>query len=234
MAEKSETLTEACAPVFLYLTTFRRNSGTSTLSVDALHTALQREIERVRRRCDEDRKLRPLFDRAFYALVAAADQVVLSSAWPQRAAWSMKLLEMHYFKTSEGGKKFFRYVEEVLNDPSEEAVELAELLFTCLALGFQGELMGEPRELERRRRQLYEKARLPGRMGETISPEAYGRDATRKISKLPTVGILRLVVVTLAAIVFALVVGNGVTKMVNDDVVNKIDRQIDDLEEPGD
>lgn len=205
MAARSPTLSEACAPVFLYLTTFRRNSATSKQTIEALREALQREFERVRRACDEDSKLRPLFERANYALVAAADQVVLSSSWPQKAGWSVQLLEMHYFQTAEGGKRFFRFADEILADPSDGGAETAELLFTCMALGFQGELLGEPRELERRRRLLYEKARLPGRMGETLTPDAYGRDVPRRMPRLPTIGILRLSLITAAAILFAVI-----------------------------
>jgi type IV/VI secretion system ImpK/VasF family protein len=200
MPARSPTLAEACAPVFLYLTTFRRNSASSTQTIEALQAALQREFEKVRHACDEDSKLRPLFERAFYALVASADQVVLSSAWPQRAGWSVQLLEQHYFRSAEGGKRFFRFVDEILADPGDGAVEVAEALFTCMAFGFQGELLGEPRELERRRRQLYEKARLPGRMGETLTPEAYGRDVPRRMPRLPTLGIVRLSMITVAAI----------------------------------
>lgn len=206
MATRTPTLTEACAPIFLYLTTFRRNSTSSAQTIESLSAALQADFDRVRRACDEDYQLRPLFDRSFYALVAATDQVILTSSWPQRAGWSVHLLERHYFQTAEGGKRFFTFVDEVLADPSEGAVQIAELLFACMALGFQGELIGEQRELERRRRQLYEKARLPGRLGEQLTPEAYGRDVPRRMPRLPTLNILRLSIVAAAAILFSWIV----------------------------
>ena len=211
MDEQPTTLTQACAPVFLHLTTFRRNSATSTLTIQQLQTALRSEIDRVRTRCEQDRRLGPLFERAFYALVATADQVVLSSSWPQRAGWSMQLLETHYFGRAEGGKQFYRLVDEVLEDPTDAGAEVAELLFTCMGLGFQGELLGERSELERRRRQLFEKARLPGRLGETLTPDAYGRNSDKGMSKLPTVGIARLVAVAIAALLFAILSGKTFT-----------------------
>ena len=215
MESKHETLTEACAPIFLFLTTFRRNSATSTLTIEALHATLKREIDALRDRCEKDRKLHALFEKALYPLVAAADQIVISSSWPQRSGWSMKLLEQHYFKTAEGGKKFYRILDDLLRDPSDEAAELAEFMFTCMALGFQGELLGEHRELERRRLQLFEKARLAGQIGDQITPDAYGRNAARTLAKLPTVGVMRLVVVAVAAVLFAILVGNVVTRLEN-------------------
>lgn len=212
MTDRPRTLTQVCAPVFLYLTTFRRNSATSTHTIQLLQTALRSEIDRVRQRCEQERRLHPLFERIFYALVATADQVVLSSAWPQRAGWSMNLLETHYFGRAEGGKEFYRHVDEVLSDPTDAGAELAELLFTCMALGFQGELLGERKELERRRRQLFEKARLPGQVGDNLSPDAYGRNSSKDMNKLPTVGIVRLVAVTVAALLFMYLAGNKVTE----------------------
>jgi type IV/VI secretion system ImpK/VasF family protein len=230
MAPRSPTLAEACAPVLLHLTAFRRNSATFGQSIQELQLALQRELERVKRACDEDAKLRPLYERVHYALVAAADQVVLSSAWPQKAGWSVQLLEMHYFQTAEGGKRFFRFVDEILSDPSEGAAEIAELLFHCMALGFQGELLGEPRELERRRRQLYEKARLPGRMGEKLTPEAYGRDVPRRMPRLPTLGILRLSLISVAAIVFGVLIGTFGRTIWQGHLRKIIDRSTESLE----
>src|SRR5690242_20412328 len=137
MTSKPASLHEACTPIFLFLTSFRRNAETSTLGVDELRDVLMREFERAESACESDRRLRSLFDRARYPLVAAADQVVLSSNWPNRAAWSMQLLEQHYFNTSEAGARFFTLVDDVLADTATDASELAMVLFSCMALGFQ-------------------------------------------------------------------------------------------------
>jgi type IV/VI secretion system ImpK/VasF family protein len=209
--EKSISLHQACAPFLLYLATFRRNSATSTVSIQQLQTALKRELEKVKSQATEDPRLGPLFERAFYPLVATADQVVLGSAWTQRMGWSMNLLETQYFGRAEGGKEFYRHVDQVLSDRSEGAAELAELLFACMALGFQGELLGERTELERRRQQLFEKARLAGAMGKVLTPDAYGRNTTKDVAVLPTTGIIRLVGVTVGALVFALLAGRVAT-----------------------
>ena len=212
MESKPLTLTEACAPVLLYLTTFRRNAGTSSMSIQELQAALKREIDGVRTRCEEERRLHPLFERVFYALVATADQVILGSTWPQRAGWSMNLLETHYFGRAEGGTVFYRLADEILSDPTDAAAEMAELLFTCMGLGFQGELLGERAELERRRRQMFEKARLAGSLGERLAPETYGRNSRKDMTKLPTVRTVRLVAVSVVALVFAFLLGDFVTK----------------------
>lgn len=221
---RQQTLTEACAPVFLYLTTFRRNAATSGHTIQELQSALQRELERVRAHCEQDRRLHPLFERVWYALVAMVDQAILSSAWPQRTGWSMNLLETRYFATSEGGARFYVLVEQVLADGSEAAPELAELLFHCMGLGFQGELLGERRELEQKRRQLYDKARATGIQGGSLAPDAYGRNASRDFTKLPTVGMLRLVVVAVGAVLFAYLAGEAAASFRDHEHVETIEQ----------
>lgn len=213
-----KSLNRACAPLFLYLTTFRRNAATSKATIADLQGALKREIDKVRQTCERDAKLAGQFERVHYALVAMADQAVLSSAWSQRAGWSMNLLETQEFGRAEGGKEFYKVVDSVLSDTSDSAVREAEVLFTCMALGFQGELIGERKELERRRRQLFEKARLAGALGESLTPEAYGKNAVHNNVKLPTVGIVRLIGIAVASLIFAKLVGLTVTgKLTEDD-----------------
>jgi type IV/VI secretion system ImpK/VasF family protein len=229
MAEKPQTLGEACAPFFLYLATFRRNAETSNLDVEALHEALQGGIEFVGSTCEGDPDLARQFERIWYALVATADQVVLASSWPHRAAWSMRLLESHYFKSFEGGSKFFRIVKEIIDDSSPDAPRYAEVLFACMGLGFQGELMGERRELERWRTRLFEKSRLAGSMGGHLTPDAYGRNSSLTTVKLPAVGILRLAAVALGALLFALLAGDAVTSYKNRATAAQTDELVEAL-----
>jgi type IV/VI secretion system ImpK/VasF family protein len=233
MAEKKPTLAEACSPFFLYLVTFRRNAETSNLDVQGLQEALQGGIEFIGTSCESDPDLLRQFERIWYALVATADQVVLSSSWHHRATWSMTLLESHYFHSFEGGSKFFRIVKEVLDDTGQDAPHLAAVLFTCMGLGFQGELLGERRELERLRTRLFEKSRLAGSMGGHLSPAAYGRNSNLSVVKLPTVGILRLTAVALGAVLFALLAGDAVTEYKNSTVTDRIEDLIEGLRKEG-
>jgi len=226
------TLNQICAPLFLYLTTFRRNAGSSKASIQSLQAALQREFDKIKTHAERDTRLAEMFERIRYALVATADQIVLSSDWSQRAGWSMHLLETHYFGRAEGGKQFYRLVDEIMKDPSDDAAEQAEVLFTCMALGFQGELLGERSELERRRLQLFEKARLPGSLGSALTPDAYGRNMQRDLTKLPTVGTIRLVGVTVGALLFALFAGRVTTGALTSKDRDTISEIVQKLENP--
>jgi type IV/VI secretion system ImpK/VasF family protein len=202
MAETRRTLADACTPLFLFLSTFWRNSASSRATLIEVKEQLRAQFEQLRADCMGDPRLASKFERAHYALVAAADQIILSSNWPQRAQWTTAPLEKDLFKKLEGGKRFFRLVEEIIEDPSEEAPEIAECLFICVALGFRGELIGEKKQLEKTRRGLFEKARLAGVLGKRLTPDAYGRNIPGKPVVLPTTNIVRLVAVTVAALAF--------------------------------
>ncbi|MCA8975302.1 MAG: DotU family type IV/VI secretion system protein, partial [Planctomycetes bacterium] len=120
MSTPSQRLQDACASVFLFLATFRRNAKTSQKEVGALRSGLERELAKVQEACANDHDLAPVWERVRYALVTTADQVILSSPWPNRAAWSMQLQEAEVYGTREGGKRFFQLVSQTLADASSE------------------------------------------------------------------------------------------------------------------
>lgn len=227
---RQETLTEACAPVLLYLATFRRNAATTGLSIQALQNALRVELDKVKSHCERDPRLAPMIERSFYALVATADQVVLGSAWPQRTAWSMSLLETSYFGSARGGSQFFQFIEEIKHEPTEAAAEIAALLFYCLAMGFQGELRGERRQLELRRQEMYDKARLgSGRDSadgaeRKLTPAAYGRNSAIRAMRLPTVSTFRVAAVAVVAAVASWLFARYLT-------INKVGSDLEAIEQ---
>jgi len=202
-----KSLAPVCSPLFFYLTGFRRNSATSALAPAEVRRRLKEILDAIHRECEEHDRLSKVLPKVWYALVVTADQAILSSDWSEKVTWSLDLLETTIFSTSEGGHRFYEMVEETLSRPGDEAAEIAEVMFTCMALGFQGELLGDRKRYERKRMDLYEKARLPGALGETLAPQAYGRNAAKTLVRLPKVGLSRVILVTLATLLFFVLVG---------------------------
>lgn len=224
-----ERLQETVSPFLLFLATFRRNAKSSAFDISALGAVLTRELERVQEQSQRDPELVRLFERVRYALVATADQVVLSSPWQHRAGWSMQLFEADVYGTREGGQRFFQLVDETLADTSEDARALAYVLFHCMGLGFQGALRNDKSMLARKREQLFEKTQVSARLAEHLAPDAYGRNSTKGAMKLPAVGALRLVLVGIAAVVFALLSGGAVTKWKIRTVEQSVDQLVQDI-----
>jgi type IV/VI secretion system ImpK/VasF family protein len=202
----------------MFLATFRRNSGGSTMSIQELHDKLDLILTRVEAEFEKDDRIAKMWSRVHYPLVTTIDQVIITSQWKARMAWATNLLEYKTFQTQEGGQRFWRIVDEVTREQGKQASEMAEFLFRCVAFGFQGELHGKTREIELKKQQLYEKARLPIESGDQVCPEAYGKNVVKPMVKHPTVGIARLLIVCAGLLFLVWLGSNAMAKVFEDRV----------------
>jgi type VI secretion system protein ImpK len=74
---------------------------------------------------------------ARYALCTVLDETVLSTPWGGQSAWSTRSLLSIFHRETWGGEKFFQVLERLEQDPARN-IDLLELLYICLALGFLG------------------------------------------------------------------------------------------------
>ena len=72
-----------------------------------------------------------------YALAAFFDEIVLSSNWPYRSLWMMQPLQMEFFDEHLAGEGFFKRLNQLRQDPFAN-IELLEVFYVCLQLGFEG------------------------------------------------------------------------------------------------
>ena len=86
---------------------------------------------------------------ARYAVCTFIDEMVLSTPWGSESGWSRNSMLSTFHKETWGGEKFFTLIERLLSDPGGN-LDLLELLYTCICLGFEGKY----RVLERGRAQL--------------------------------------------------------------------------------
>jgi type VI secretion system protein ImpK len=77
------------------------------------------------------------FKDAKYAMAAYIDEVVLSSTWPGRLEWMSHPLQLEFFGEHTAGEGFFTRLGN-LRQGGEENVNLLELYYYCLQLGFEG------------------------------------------------------------------------------------------------
>jgi type VI secretion system protein ImpK len=131
-----------------------------------------------------------------YVVVGFADEVILTSQWNKANEWREKLLEMELFKTSVAGERFF----ELLEQYGYRDAELAELFFTCLALGFRGKFRSREDDLRTIKQRVY--AVLPQRLpdDERILTPAAGVAFTGGDKMMPRIfGISTVVIVLLVS-----------------------------------
>lgn len=79
---------------------------------------------------------------ARYCLCAALDEAVLSQSWGAKSIWRQGSLVNFFEKETWGGERFYDILERALNDASRQ-IELLELIYLLISLGFEGKFFGE-------------------------------------------------------------------------------------------
>jgi type VI secretion system protein ImpK len=74
---------------------------------------------------------------ARYVLCAAVDEAVLSTPWGSQSEWREQTLLITLHREAWGGEKFFDMLQRISADPGRH-IDLMELQYVCLALGFAG------------------------------------------------------------------------------------------------
>ncbi|NOT84799.1 MAG: OmpA family protein [Methylococcaceae bacterium] len=74
---------------------------------------------------------------ARYALCTLLDETVLNTPWGSNSIWGTQSLLIFFHKESWGGEKFFLILKNCMQQPGTH-LDLLELLYFCLCLGFQG------------------------------------------------------------------------------------------------
>jgi len=72
-----------------------------------------------------------------YLLCAALDEAVLSTPWGAQSEWAQQPLLVALHREAWGGEKFFDMLDRLQRDPARH-INLLELQYVCLALGFAG------------------------------------------------------------------------------------------------
>jgi type VI secretion system protein ImpK len=81
---------------------------------------------------------------ARYALCATIDDLVLSTPWGSTSSWTAQSLTSIFHNEVSGGERFFEILEQMQKDLGRHA-EVVELMYLCMALGFEGRYRVLPR-----------------------------------------------------------------------------------------
>jgi type VI secretion system protein ImpK len=98
---------------------------------------------------------------ARYALCSCLDEAVLSTPWGAQSEWAQQTLLVALHREAWGGEKFFDMLDKISADP-ERHIDLMELQYLCIALGFAGKYQAMPQgqsRLAEVQQSLYRKIR---------------------------------------------------------------------------
>ena len=119
---------------------------------------------------------------ARYMLCALLDESVLDTPWGSQSIWASRGLLVSFHKETWGGEKFYSALEKLLAYPAGN-LHLLELMYLCLAMGFEGKYRirdGGKAQLEQIREHLYQTVRAQRQAPEAeLSPHWRGVTALR-------------------------------------------------------
>ena len=178
---------------------------------------LRERLTRQIREFEQCARAKGLDDRvvlpARYVLCALIDESVRDTPWGSQSDWSKQGLLIDFHNETWGGDKFYDALDRLMAFPSGNLHSL-ELIYLCLAMGFEGRYRvrdGGREQLERVREQLYQTIRTQrGQSEPELSPHWRGLAPQRDplIHQLPLwvfAGLAALLLLGLfAAFTFAL------------------------------
>ena len=99
---------------------------------------------------------------AQYILCAFCDELIGTTYWGKDNNWSNNSLLVYFHNETYSGKKFFQILQQLLKTPARY-IDLLELMYMCLSLGFEGKYRIQNRgkmELDSIRENLYKQLKM--------------------------------------------------------------------------
>ncbi len=146
--------------------------------------------------------------RARYVLCTTLDEVVLNTPWGRASEWSESSLLITFHNETWGGEKFFELLDVLIPDPRKN-LHLLELMYLCLAFGFQGRyrlLENGRSRLEEQRERAYNAIRTArGEFERELSPHWRGASNQRNpLIRYVPLWVVAAVAATLLLIAYAI------------------------------
>lgn len=151
--------------------------------VGGLHQRLANEIKLFENKMKEMRMQPEIILSARYCVCTALDEAVLNTPWGSESGWSQRSLLSVFHNETAGGEKFFLILERMMEYPAEN-IQILELLYIFLSVGFEGKyrVMSRGRDaIEQLRDELFTVIRRQrGEYERTLSPSWQGLGNMRK------------------------------------------------------
>lgn len=171
----------------------------------ALHQKLAAEMREFETRAQKSGVAPETVFTARYVLCTTIDEFVLSTPWGANSVWRNQSLLRQFHQETSGGEKFFLLLNKLMQDPAKN-LDLLELMYICLSLGFQGRYRVESdgiNSLEAIRENLYRIIRSQRDDPETaLSPHWQGvnKSLEGKGSGIPTWALAAIVLAVLGVV----------------------------------
>ncbi len=179
---------ELARPIFLFVATFRRKIRHD---VPLDYSEVKREILSLFARLEAQASSKALTDRwnrAKIALAYLVDEVATMETWSGQDNWTNHSLEVELLGHDVQMRGVWFFDRELQHAMDTSDLELTEVLYTCLCLGFEGRFRDQTAQLKNHMDNLFARLPIPY---EEDGPEAklfadcYHVDKTRNDPKMP-------------------------------------------------
>ncbi len=122
----------------------RLKNRASHTDVEGLHSRVVNEVKKFERAALNSGASPEAVRAARYAMCATVDDLVLNTPWGSRSLWTSRSMVGTFHNETSGGKRFFDILSHLEKD-AERNIDVLELMYLCLTLGFEGQLRIEQR-----------------------------------------------------------------------------------------
>jgi len=135
-AVRSNPILECATSLLAYMSVFRKPDRGARVN-PKFRRVVMSGFDEFERKAFEYKIPMQIVKEAKYALCSYIDEIVLTSNWPGRLDWMAKPLQLEFFGEHVGGEGFFIRLNN-LRQQGEQYVNLLEVYYVCLQLGFEG------------------------------------------------------------------------------------------------
>ena len=193
----------------------RLRSSATQSDVPGLRDRIVRELKRYQQKLAADGVEQA--DIAHFALCALIDDLVLNTPWGVDSMWPQQTLSAVFHRRwADSGVRFYEVLNKLEEDPVRN-IDILELMYLCLSLGFEGKFRADPSgaaKLARTRETLYQAIRRQrGEFERELSPHWQGVQRAHKplsaAVPLWVFGLASAALVMAAFIVFSWLISNA-------------------------
>jgi type VI secretion system protein ImpK len=131
-------LPKVCEEAFLLVLQLRAADDYGDASV--LRDRIHQMLDNLERKAKKSEISLEEIQSAKFAIAAFIDETILTSQWSQKDFWLGRTLGFELFNRMDAGEEFFNRLEE-LRRRSASNIDLLEVFYLCLALGFKGKYL---------------------------------------------------------------------------------------------
>jgi type VI secretion system protein ImpK len=157
---------------------------TSHPDIDTLRAHVEQEVRSFEHAARAEGADTETVSTARYLLCTLTDETVLGTPWGNESIWSEQTLLAKFHQEAWGGEKFFNILEHLLQEPARH-IDLLELIYLCLAMGFEGKYRVQEqgdRKLQSIQENLFHTIReIRGEFERELSPHWRGVEDKRNL-----------------------------------------------------